>query len=150
MKMRQPSSNAARSALFRRADGGSGSAASSNQMNRRPNGRDEADVESAFAEETMSLMERENAQRMEELGQKASVLNSLAKEIQSEVDEQNRFLDEMQQRFGTVGAQLANSMIRIKDLAKTASSRHMCYLIMFVLVVFFILYTWMRSGKSRA
>ncbi|XP_075160056.1 blocked early in transport 1 [Haematobia irritans] len=86
------------------------------------------------------VLEEENERAAEELKQKIGALKSLTIDIGNEVRYQDKLLrgidDDMDRTQGFLG----NTMGRVVRLAKNGGSRHMCYMFLFVLFVFLILY----------
>lgn len=64
--------------------------------------------------------------------------------ISSEIKRGDRVLDELDSSLSDVEKTLRRSMRRLKALHENASSRHMIYLALFVLLVFVMLYFLIR------
>lgn len=141
MKMRSSGTSAFRSQLLRGGNRQSSPMAADVEDGRRG--------PSTLAEETTSLLERGNDEGLDALHQKVSALHTLSRGIQDEVGEQNRLLDEMETRFGAVGSQLVGTVKKVKSLVTTGGSKHLCYLVMFLVAVFFLLYYWFSRGSRR-
>ncbi|XP_073843172.1 blocked early in transport 1 [Musca autumnalis] len=89
-------------------------------------------------------LEEENERAAEELKQKIGALKSLTIDIGNEVRYQDKLLrgidDDMDRTQGFLG----NTMNRVVRLAKNGGSRHMCYMFLFVLFVFLLLYVVLK------
>jgi hypothetical protein len=68
----------------------------------------------------------------------------LALHIETEVAEQNKFLDGMNDTFENAGGHLADTMHALRRLSRSASGGHMCILVMFTAVFFFLSYLLLR------
>ena len=66
-------------------------------------------------------------------------------EINRELNDQNQRLDEMELDFGSVGALMKGVATKLDRMMGRGSSRHMCYLALFMVVVFLVIYWVMRS-----
>ncbi|ETL96510.1 hypothetical protein L917_06008 [Phytophthora nicotianae] len=73
------------------------------------------------------------------------VLFQLSGNIHAEVVDQNRFLDSMGKEFDNTEGLLGGTMKRLGVMMEQGGSKHMLYLIMFVVVVFVLLYFTIRS-----
>ena len=68
----------------------------------------------------------------------------MAIQINSEIKRGNVVLDELDSGLFDVERALKRSMRRLRALHESASSRHMMYLALFVLIVFIMLYFLIR------
>jgi hypothetical protein len=68
----------------------------------------------------------------------------LALHIETEVAEQNKFLDGMSDTFENAGGHLADTMHALRRLSRSASGGHMCILVIFTAVFFFLSYLLLR------
>lgn len=94
----------------------------------------------SYAEQTQALQEEENNQRSAVLGEQVSRLKELSLQINGEVNTQNKLLDGMGGTFGQTGELMSGTMKKLQHMINTGGSKHMCYLICFVVAVFFVLY----------
>eukprot|EP01137_Pigoraptor_chileana_P035131 Opistho-2@28717 len=97
-----------------------------------------------LSERASTMYEQQNDALVGDLANKVSMLKSLTININDEVREHNKMLDEMQDDFGGVGGLLKGSMNRLSGLMKAGHNKHMCYLILFVVFVFFVIYYIVR------
>merc|ERR1712137_618864 len=84
-----------------------------------------------YAEESEDLFDRETENDLERMSSKANEMKNLSSAIEIEITESMRQIDEMNEGFSSVQSALDASFKRLKKLQKTASTRHMCYLILF-------------------
>jgi blocked-early-in-transport protein 1 len=96
------------------------------------------------AETQQSLLERENNAQLGELQSQIADLKALSIDIGDEVAEQNKLLDNMGTSFGSVENMLEETLKKIGIVLDTGGARHMCYLIVFIVFVFFALYFIMK------
>eukprot|EP00937_MAST-01D_sp_MAST-1D-sp2_P004919 g4919.t1 len=108
--------------------GGGGSSASSNH------------------EQTRNLFEQENDAQISALHGQIGQLKELTLNINSEVNEQNKFLNNMGKEFDDTEGLLSGTMGKLKNMVAAGGSSHMCTLIAFVVFVFLALY--FVIGKS--
>ncbi|KAJ8334191.1 hypothetical protein SKAU_G00398300 [Synaphobranchus kaupii] len=87
-----------------------------------------------------SVYEEENEHLQEGLRAKVSALKYLSIDIGSEVKHQNKLLQDMDTDFESTGGILGATMGRLKHLARGSQTRIFCYVFLFALFVFFVLY----------
>ncbi|EDV28598.1 uncharacterized protein TRIADDRAFT_51677 [Trichoplax adhaerens] len=88
------------------------------------------------------MLEEENDRQIAGLAGKVSQLKSLTVDIEGEARNHNHYLDDMQGDFEGTTTLLGGSNKRLKSMVSSASQnpRFMCYLILFIVVIFFIAY----------
>ncbi|MEE6466562.1 hypothetical protein FKM82_006993 [Ascaphus truei] len=87
-----------------------------------------------------SVYEEENESLVESLRGKTSALKSLSIEMGTEVKYQNKLLSEMDSDFDSTGGLLGSTMGRLKILSRGSQAKLLCYMMMFALFVFFVIY----------
>ncbi|XP_067647349.1 BET1 homolog [Eurosta solidaginis] len=85
-------------------------------------------------------LEDENERAAEELKHKIGALKSLTIDIGNEVRYQDKLLRGIDDDMDRTGGFLGNTMARVVRLGKHSGGRHMCYIFLFILFVFLILY----------
>lgn len=85
-------------------------------------------------------LEEENERVAEELKHKIGALKSLTIDIGNEVRYQDKLLRGIDDDMDRTGGFLGNTMARVIRLGKHSGGRHMCYMLLFILFVFLILY----------
>ncbi|XP_033124725.1 BET1-like protein [Anneissia japonica] len=103
-------------------------------MNRNGGGRGAASTE--------DMLESENNRLSENLASKVSTLKSLALDIESETNDQNRYLDGMDGEFDSTHGLLGGTVKRFDQMLKSGkhNRRLMCYLILTLLFLFVLFY----------
>lgn len=91
-----------------------------------------------------SVYEEENEQLQEGLRAKVSALKSLTIDIGTEVKYQNKMLDDMDSDFDSTGGLLGATIGRVKQLSRGSQSKLLCYMLLFCLFVFLVLYWFLR------
>ncbi|MBN3298093.1 BET1 protein, partial [Amia calva] len=91
-----------------------------------------------------SVYEEENEQLSEGLRDKVKALKHLSIDIGAEVKHQNNMITEMDSAFDSTGGLLGATMGRLKVLSRGSQARLFCYLLLFALFVFFVLYWVIR------
>mmetsp|Transcript_23596 Transcript_23596/g.23792 ORF Transcript_23596/g.23792 Transcript_23596/m.23792 type:complete len:129 (+) Transcript_23596:77-463(+) len=100
------------------------------------------------AQETnRTLLEQENNDRWNALGDQVNLLKSLTIDINQEVKSQNSLLDGMGTNFTSAGELFSKTIGKMGVMLNSASSKHMYYLVGFVVFVFLLLYFMM--GKRH-
>lgn len=85
-------------------------------------------------------LEEENERAAEELKHKIGALKSLTIEIGNEVRTQDKLLRGIDDDMDRTGGFLGTTMARVVRLGKHSGGRQMCYMFLFVLFVFLLLY----------
>ena len=93
-----------------------------------------------------SVYGEENDQMEQELRSKVSALKSLSIDIGEEVRYHNRELSGMDDDMDKVGGFLSQTMGRLKGISRHGYGKMYCYLFLFVMAVFFVMY-WMIRFK---
>ena len=99
-----------------------------------------------YAEQTRNLFEEENNAQISALKDQVSALKELTLDINTEVNEQNKFLNNMSSDFDSTEGLLGGTMGKLKHMVDQGGSKHMCLLIAFVVFVFLVL--WFILGKK--
>lgn len=84
----------------------------------------------------------DNDEDVDRLRQKVARLKDVTIEIQGEVNEQNRFLTDMQQNFDDLSARLGRLVASVKEVALSGSSNGylfyaICILVLLLVFIFF-------------
>uniref|UniRef100_A0A803W266 BET1 homolog n=1 Tax=Ficedula albicollis TaxID=59894 RepID=A0A803W266_FICAL len=86
-----------------------------------------------------SVYEEENDRLTESLRTKVSAIKSLSIEIGTEVKNQNKMLSEIND-FDSTGGLLGATMGRLRTLSRGSQTKLLCYMMLFSLFVFFVIY----------
>lgn len=86
------------------------------------------------------VLEEENERLETELQGKIGALKSLTIDIGDEVRFQDKLLRGIDDDMDRTGGFLSNTMGRVVRLGRNGQQKYMCYMFLFVLVVFFVLY----------
>ncbi|XP_056597110.1 BET1 homolog [Triplophysa dalaica] len=87
-----------------------------------------------------SVYEEENERLQEGLRDKVHALKHLSIDIGNEVKNQNKMLGDMDSDFDSTGGILGSTMGRLKHLARGSQTKVYCYMLLFALFVFIVLY----------
>ncbi|XP_064384261.1 BET1 homolog [Halichondria panicea] len=90
--------------------------------------------------QTHEMVESQNDQMVTQMADKVRQLKSISIDIGDEMRKQNSYLGGMGEEFDSAGGLLGGSMKRLKGLANAGHNRWMCYIILFIVGVFFICY----------
>ncbi|XP_048849550.1 BET1 homolog [Brienomyrus brachyistius] len=91
-----------------------------------------------------SAQETENEHLQDGLKKKVEALKHLSIDIGAEVKYQNTMLKSMDSDFDSTGGFLQATMGRLKLLSRGSQTRIYCYMLLFALFVFFVLYWVIR------
>ncbi|EAA00304.2 BET1 homolog [Anopheles arabiensis] len=89
-------------------------------------------------------LEEENERMAEELKGKIGALKSLTIDIGNEVRYQDRLLRGIDEDMDRTGGFMSNTINRVVRLGKGGHRNYMCYMFLFVLAVFFVLYVVLK------
>ncbi|KAK9396253.1 BET1 like [Crotalus adamanteus] len=87
-----------------------------------------------------SVYEEENEKLTESLRSKVTAIKSLSIEIGTEVKQHNKLLTEMDNDFDSTSGFLGATMGRLKILSRGSQTKLLCYMMLFSLFVFFVIY----------
>lgn len=117
-----------------------------NNMTRNTTGSGHNSWGTRAEEANLTLLEMENNQRWNELSDQVSTLKALSLDINSEVKSQNKLLDNMGKSFGSTTEMFRSTIGKLGVmLSGGGGSKHMYYLVGFVVVVFIVLYFYLRQ-----
>ncbi|TFJ85408.1 hypothetical protein NSK_003367 [Nannochloropsis salina CCMP1776] len=100
--------------------------------------------EDRVRESSRNMFEEENNRRIGDLAGQVSMLKELTIDIGTEVRSQNHLLDDMGSGFLRTDGLMGSTMRRLNKMLTTSSSRHMLWLVAFVVFVFIFVYYIIR------
>mmetsp|Transcript_99271 Transcript_99271/g.241435 ORF Transcript_99271/g.241435 Transcript_99271/m.241435 type:complete len:161 (-) Transcript_99271:161-643(-) len=109
------------------------------------NGRRNEDM---YAANSREMMERQNDAQIDDLEAKVSTLKDITKAIGKETKDSNTLLGFMGTDFDKAGTLLKGTMGHLKTMMQQKNGKHMCYMVAFVLLLFFLMY-FLRGVGSR-
>jgi blocked-early-in-transport protein 1 len=95
------------------------------------------------------IMEQQNNERIDELSDQVARLKGLTIDIGNEVREQNSLLDGIGDTFSNTGDLLQGSLRRIGTMLESGGTKHMCYMVAFIVLVMMFLW-WLMSYKGSS
>jgi blocked-early-in-transport protein 1 len=95
------------------------------------------------------IMEQQNNERIDELSGQVARLKGLTIDIGNEVREQNNLLDGIGDGFANAGDLLQGSLRRIGTMLEQGGSKHMCYMVSFIVGVMVFLW-WLMTFKGKS
>mmetsp|Transcript_6426 Transcript_6426/g.18341 ORF Transcript_6426/g.18341 Transcript_6426/m.18341 type:complete len:161 (-) Transcript_6426:186-668(-) len=108
-------------------------------------GRQKEDI---YAANSREMMQRQNDAHIEDLEAKVSTLGDIARAIGKESKDSNKLLDNMGIDFDKAGTLLKGTMGHLKTMMQQKNGKHMCYMVAFVMLLFFLMY-FLRGMGSR-
>jgi blocked-early-in-transport protein 1 len=97
-----------------------------------------------YQEQQENAMEEEIEQRAERLRYGVETIKNITIAIGDELKDQNKLLDDMHHNMSETQNSLQQALKKLNQLLQFSSTRHMCLLIVFVMVVFFVLYLFLK------
>lgn len=99
---------------------------------------------------TEQIMEAENDRLADQLAAKVSRLKMISLDVKDDVDDQNKYLDGMDSDFMSTTGLLGGTVTRFNNMiaAGRGNRKMMCYLIGFLVALFFILYFALSRTKT--
>ncbi|XP_077978150.1 BET1 homolog isoform X2 [Glandiceps talaboti] len=91
------------------------------------------------------MLDDENEHLVDGLHNKVSQLKELSIDIGNEVRAQNKMLGEMDDDFDKSHGSLRGAMSRLKRMAAAGHNRYICYLMLFALFVFLVIWYVVKS-----
>ncbi|KAJ0402548.1 hypothetical protein P43SY_000811 [Pythium insidiosum] len=129
--------------MYNRMNGRSSNARDSLFAGAQSRGQPQSSVDNG--EQARRLLEEQNDEQISHLSLQISQLKSLSTSIHAEVVDQNKYLDSMGKDFDNTEGLLGGTMKRLGIMRDQGGSKHMLYLIGFVVFVFVLLYYTIRS-----
>eukprot|EP00930_Biecheleria_cincta_P071005 TRINITY_DN58564_c0_g1_i1.p1 TRINITY_DN58564_c0_g1~~TRINITY_DN58564_c0_g1_i1.p1 ORF type:complete len:181 (+),score=43.01 TRINITY_DN58564_c0_g1_i1:73-543(+) len=93
-----------------------------------------------YAAHSREMMERQNDAQIEDLEAKVSQLKDITNSISGSVKESNGLLDNMGIDFDKAAGLLKGTMGQLKTMMDNKSSKHMVYMVGFIVCLFFLMY----------
>ncbi|CAJ1361840.1 unnamed protein product [Effrenium voratum] len=105
-----------------------------------------------YAATSREMMERQNDQTIEDLEGKVGQLKDITRSIGSSIKESNGLLDQMGIDFDKAAGLLKGTLGHLKGMMANKSSKHMIYMVLFVLCLFMLMYflrklSWVSGGS---
>ena len=89
---------------------------------------------------TYRTIEDDNEDYINELQRSVGELKNITLQINSYVNDEKEVLGKMDNNFGFTNNMMANSIIKIENLLKSKVGKTSCYLALFIVSIFIILY----------
>ncbi|KAH0627450.1 hypothetical protein JD844_003171 [Phrynosoma platyrhinos] len=93
-----------------------------------------------YANSGYSMYDEANEKLTESLRSKVTAIKSLTIEIGTEVKQQNKLLADMDNDFDSTSGFLGATVGRLKTLSRGSQTKLLCYMMLFSLFVFFVIY----------
>jgi blocked early in transport 1 len=130
----------ARSQLFGTANGGVPPPAA---VTMRANKKDARDGQSV-SEQARMILEEQNNREIAALGEKVSMMRFIASDIEAAIKDDHELLNQTGSTFDRVSSMMKGTLGNVNKMLTTGGSKHMCYLIAFIVCLFMTLYWLMR------
>lgn len=98
-----------------------------------------------YTESNQSLLENANNELTDQLNDKVNRLKQLTINIGNEIKDSNTFIEnDFSLTFDNIQTSLKGTVNKLMHTINTGGSKHMCYLVLFILVIFGILWYIIR------
>eukprot|EP01080_Neovahlkampfia_damariscottae_P004242 gene4242-7579_t len=95
-----------------------------------------------------SVLKKENEENFDELSYGIDNLKQLTKDIHSEIKESNVLIDSVTTDAVNTQNSLTTTIKKLDQVVNEKIGRHMCWVILFVMFVFFVLYYMIKSKRK--
>jgi hypothetical protein len=95
--------------------------------------------------ETQRLFEQNNDRMVDELGSKVDLLHQLTIDINLETSSQLKLLNDLDDEFDKTGSALSGTMRKLNKMIQTGGGSQVCYLALFVFLLFLFMYLFLRK-----
>ena len=95
---------------------------------------------------TAKFMEESNNNEIDELSSRIDAMKSLVINIDEALEQDKQVVDGLSLSLNNVAAMMTNTMGSLQNMIETGGSRHMMYLVLFVVGLFVVLY-YLMSAK---
>jgi blocked-early-in-transport protein 1 len=119
-----------------------GPANSANTM--RPTKKDAGANGQSVSEQARLLMEEQSMRDINALAEKVQVMKHLAGDIEAAIQDETPFLAQTAAAFDKATMLMRGTLGNVNKMLTTGGSKHMCYLISFIVGVFLVLYWFMK------
>ena len=96
-------------------------------------------------ESNRNMMEAENDEKWDQLGESVTLLKNLTSDINNEVRSQNNYLDGMGLSFGSANNMFKLTINKLGNMMQAGGASHMYLMALFVVSVFLIIYFLMKN-----
>ncbi|CAE6949899.1 BET12 [Symbiodinium sp. CCMP2592] len=93
-----------------------------------------------YAATSREMMERQNDEAIEDLEAKVGQLKDVTRNIGSSIKDSNSLLDQMGIDFDKAAGLLKGTLGNLKGMMANKSSKHMIYMVLFVVCLFLLMY----------
>jgi len=87
---------------------------------------------------------------LDELAETVDVIKRLSKDIESGIDESNKNIGFLDKQMIDVQGVIGGAMHKLNNLTTQGGSKHMCYLVLFVVFIFILLYFIISKTASNS
>jgi blocked-early-in-transport protein 1 len=95
------------------------------------------------------MLLRDNDEQISRLHEKTSAIREISEQISIEIGRSSKVIGQVEEEMNSAEGLLATAMQKLTYLASAGSSRHICYLVTFVVFMFIVLYFVItRTGRS--
>jgi len=119
------------------------SGSNNNMYSRNNNNSNNID---GYNDTNANILEQQNNEHIDQLSSQITRLKHLTIDIGNEVQEQNSLLDSMGDGFQSTKDLLQQSLGRIGTMLQSGGSKHMCYMISFIVFAMVFLY-WVMAYR---
>jgi len=99
---------------------------------------------SSMSEQARMLMEEQNNRDIAALSEKVAYMKNLATDIEAAIQEDQALLDQTGSSFDRVTLLMKGTLGNVNKMLTTGGSKHMCYLVTFIVCLFLGLYWLMK------
>jgi len=86
------------------------------------------------------LVQKQNDKTLDEIARKVGIIKKVSMDIEQGIGDGIKIADDVDNDMGGVQGLLSGTMQRLGNLASSGGSRHMCYLVVFIVFVFILVY----------
>eukprot|EP01112_Ceratiomyxa_fruticulosa_P021010 TRINITY_DN7309_c0_g2_i1.p1 TRINITY_DN7309_c0_g2~~TRINITY_DN7309_c0_g2_i1.p1 ORF type:complete len:133 (-),score=27.13 TRINITY_DN7309_c0_g2_i1:75-473(-) len=110
----------------------------------------ESDAYRRSISQSEQLLEQHNDEKIADLARKVDTIKRISVDIESQARESNSLMEGLENQMSNVQGILQGTMLKLTNLAQNGGSRHMMYLILFMVFVFLLVYLVVTKGGSPA
>lgn len=108
------------------------------------NTKKDANGGQSISEQTRMMLEEQNNRDIAALSEKVSFMKNLATDIEAAIQEDHTILNNTSSTFDRVTGMMRGTIGNVNKMLSTGGSKHMCYLVMFIVCLFLSLYWLMK------
>lgn len=100
--------------------------------------------DASTSEQARTMMQESNDRDIAQLADKVNLMRNIAFDLEQQLQEDHTLLNHTGSNMDRVSQMMKTTLGNVNQMLNTGGSKHMCYLILFIVLLFLGLYTLMK------